>query len=569
MNTKPKVTNLQIRLNMVSGISRYIFLGLFLLAGLTTVIGAAAAPVITSPAPGSTLSGTSETFQWSANGSAVTEWWVYVGTSVGGKEIYDSGSLGSSTSTTVSRLPTDGSTVWVRLWYVDGDWQWVDFQYTAMEIGDPEIVLPLPGSLLTGATETFQWSANGTPVNEWWLYVGTTVGGNDLYDSGSIDSSTLAATVTGLPTDGSTVWVRLWYDSDHWHDVDFQYVTPNLNGIPVIISPADNGFVSPVDVMVQASASGFPANWSVDFVLDNQFGSPIHGIPAGGTWTWEASLGDLSTGTHTLTAVMVDEFSQQQPELAHEISFDVGDYLVIFGDSISEGIGDDDSSDNQSADGRNTSPGMAPILNDLLTGAKSYPHNVVVRGISGYESGDGLDEIINALSDHPESNYFLIMFGTNDASPSLPVPHGLGLEPGDAGYPGSYKDNMQRIIDEVQAAGKIALLAKPPVSYGDCTGPSVCQSFVQLGIAPEDAVANKDYLQKYGQVVDQLITENGLELDPVGSPGILFVAPDLYIHYLGTGLDGAGKSPVFDDWLHPNGTGYQDMADLWLLSLVP
>jgi hypothetical protein len=56
---------------------------------------------------------------------------LYVGTSVGGNEIYDSGSLGSSVSATVSRLPTDGSTVWVRLWYVSDGWQSVDFQYTA------------------------------------------------------------------------------------------------------------------------------------------------------------------------------------------------------------------------------------------------------------------------------------------------------------------------------------------------------------------------------------------------------------------------------------------------------
>ena len=46
--------------------------------------------------------------------------------------ILDSGALGTSTSTTVSGLPTDGSIVYVRLWYyTGGSWEKEDFQYIA------------------------------------------------------------------------------------------------------------------------------------------------------------------------------------------------------------------------------------------------------------------------------------------------------------------------------------------------------------------------------------------------------------------------------------------------------
>ena len=371
----------------------------------------AATPAITSPTPGSTLAGSTVTFSWSDNGTSVSEWWLYVGTSLGGWEIHDSGSLGSSTSTTVSGLPTNGSTVYVRLWYkTGGSWESVDSQYatggggmvsittskstyttsesivvnwsngpgysldwiglseqgssshdyidwtyiggatsgshsfsslpagnyearfyldngytildtdlfevtggggmvsittskstyttsesivvnwsngpgysldwiglseqgssshdyidwtyiggatsgshgfsslpagnyearfylddgytildTALfevtgTIGTPWITSPEPGSTLSGSKVTFSWSDNGTSVSEWWLYVGKSLGGSEIHNSGSLGSST-STTVNGLPTDGSTVYVRLWWLKNGlvWLYLDFKY----------------------------------------------------------------------------------------------------------------------------------------------------------------------------------------------------------------------------------------------------------------------------------------------------------------------------------------------------------
>jgi hypothetical protein len=94
--------------------------------------GGTANAAITSidPPNGSTLTGASQTFSWT--GTGVTEWWLYVGTSVGAKDIDNSGSLGTATSHTVNGLPTDGSTVHVRLWYrIGGSWSKTDFTYTA------------------------------------------------------------------------------------------------------------------------------------------------------------------------------------------------------------------------------------------------------------------------------------------------------------------------------------------------------------------------------------------------------------------------------------------------------
>ena len=98
-----------------------------------------AAPAITSPAPGSTLSGATETFSWTAGGTPnIIEWWLYVGTTgVGSNNLYNS-STGTATSAEVSGLPTNGSTVYVRLyWLISGQTSWArtDYTYTAFTSG--------------------------------------------------------------------------------------------------------------------------------------------------------------------------------------------------------------------------------------------------------------------------------------------------------------------------------------------------------------------------------------------------------------------------------------------------
>ncbi len=74
----------------------------------------------------------------------------------------------------------------------------------------PEILTPAPDSTLAGATETFTYTANGQPVARWVLWVGRTPGGKSIHDSGWLGTAT-SHTVTGLPTTGRPVHVRLWY----------------------------------------------------------------------------------------------------------------------------------------------------------------------------------------------------------------------------------------------------------------------------------------------------------------------------------------------------------------------
>jgi len=97
----------------------------------TAPSGGCGTPAITSPPPGSTLTSSTATFQWSS-GTGVTNYYLYVGKSVGTNDIYDSNG-GLNLSSTVTDLPTDGSKLYVRLWWVaaDGAWHYVDYTYTA------------------------------------------------------------------------------------------------------------------------------------------------------------------------------------------------------------------------------------------------------------------------------------------------------------------------------------------------------------------------------------------------------------------------------------------------------
>ena len=88
--------------------------------------------MITSPADGSTLSGSSEPFTWSAEGEAVTRWRLEVGTTPDGTDLSVQAVDGAVLSTLVTGLPTDGSTVYVNLkWRISGVTSVASYTYTA------------------------------------------------------------------------------------------------------------------------------------------------------------------------------------------------------------------------------------------------------------------------------------------------------------------------------------------------------------------------------------------------------------------------------------------------------
>ena len=210
--------------------------------------------------------------------------------------------------------------------------------------------------------------------------------------------------------------------------------------------------------------------------------------------------------------------------------------------------------DNYSADGRQVSRGYPPLLNDLLTSSLGHPQTIVNEGIGGTVSAQGVTIISTLLAQHERSQHFLVQYGINDTSNFMPVPSGKGLTPAAPDYPGTFKHNMQQIIDAVQAAGKEIYLGKPPVMLANNSvdGP------------PFDNIDSSNTLiREYGAVLDELVVENDIAL----------TATDFYelfdeIITSGPNIDKPRYEVEYFDYLHPNGTGYQSIANLWYQKLM-
>ena len=80
---------------------------------------------------------------------------------------------------------------------------------------------------MTGSSATFQWTPSAE-ATAFWIDVGSTAGGNQYYQSGSLSPSTLSAKVTGLPTNGSTIYVTMYsLTSGQWVSNAYTYTAYN------------------------------------------------------------------------------------------------------------------------------------------------------------------------------------------------------------------------------------------------------------------------------------------------------------------------------------------------------
>lgn len=174
----------------------------------TSTTSPPAAAALTAPVNGSTFTGAAASFAWS-EGLGIDEYLLEIGSTVGGKNIYRR-SQARNRSLVLSGLPTNGSTVYVRLWSRSGTtWMYNDYQYSAANLTGVAAALTshADGATLTDATATFTWSP-GVAIKEYKLSIGTAPGKTDIFNK----SAGLGTTITayGLPTNGSTLYVRLW-----------------------------------------------------------------------------------------------------------------------------------------------------------------------------------------------------------------------------------------------------------------------------------------------------------------------------------------------------------------------
>jgi lysophospholipase L1-like esterase len=240
----------------------------------------------------------------------------------------------------------------------------------------------------------------------------------------------------------------------------------------------------------------------------------------GGRWN---SLGVYSFVAGASYSVTITSQPGPSSTCADAVKFayfaDLVEYVAV-GDSITFGSHDDIPADGY---------GYEPILASLLTASNGYPNIVINEGVSGDTSADGAIWISDTLASHPSAEYYLVMYGTNDAFFPA-VPSGLGLNPGDPGYIGSFKESMQNILSAIIAAGKTPYLAKVPYTT--------------------DPLISITSIQNYNLVIDELFFDNG----------IMIIPPDFYSYF-------QSHPGELDDGIHPNGMGYRSMADMWFAAL--
>lgn len=281
-----------------------------------------------------------------------------------------------------------------------------------------------------------------------------------------------------------------------------------------LIEPYPGSVESSQNLKVRASVCldpGLFPGWSVEFRLDSGMQRAVVATAPYQHVFDAVPFGEHSVEARILNAQGIHVLDENTAHTVNGVA--VGDYFVAIGDSITAGVGDDIPGDDVSGDSRNLEGGFTPILSDLLTSKRSHPVFIAMEGIPGITSAGGLDRLPTVISKHPKAEYFLILFGTNDANQTPSVP------------PDDFKVNLQNMIDLIKLSGAEPILAKIPYSLKTTINPAI---------------------QLYNQKIEELVTENSISIAP----------PDFYLYF-------QENQNRFSDKFHPDGIGYQNMASLW------
>jgi glucose/arabinose dehydrogenase len=180
------------------------------------------------------------------------------------------------------------------------------------------ITSPTPGSVLPGAVASFAWTA-GTGVSAYQLDVGTSPAGTQVFASGPVTSH--SATVTGLPMNGGTVYVRLWSSiGGNWEYDDYTYVAAPPPQTVTLVLAAASGSVGEAagtaSVTVRLTTSdGKPTSGAVTVHYATANGSATAGsdyTAASGTVSFAA--GSASGATRAVTVPILNDSGAESGE---------------------------------------------------------------------------------------------------------------------------------------------------------------------------------------------------------------------------------------------------------------
>jgi len=329
---------------------------------------------------------------------------------------------------------------------------------------------------------------------------------------------------------------------------------------PSVTQPKDIRLTAPLTGDIQTGSTivakaelPVSTGGNVKFILDE--GDAEERVEIDMQEPYTAVFENVKRGEHTIDVYLLNDAGmisteEEKHDKVHHIGTG-GKILVAVGDSITKGYPDYKCTestlkycaDNVSKDGRNSGGGFEPVLNDLLTQEKGYPHSIVNEGVLGETSRGGLSRITDVIKRYPDAEAYLIMYGTNDARSS----NNISVE--------MFKSTMQQIIDKIKSAEKKPFLAKIPRVLGESyNGPS----YEEQNMNPEDGERNSR-IRQFNQAIDELIVNNNITVP----------APDFYNRFRDLFGDSYSRTlqDGYADNLHPDGMGYDRMAEIWKESL--
>lgn len=191
-------------------------------SGTATVISS-----LTSPAPGSALSGSSATFTWDS--VAASTFRFQLGSAPGGNDLYDSG-VTSQKSVVVTGLPTLGIAMNATLSYKwNGQWYAVGYQFIEAL---PVLLTPPAGSTLAGSSAKFTWDPGAS--TRFIFRLGSVSGGDNVYESGVIGRT--STTANKLPTNGETLYATLYFEwKGKWYAHRYTFLA--ATSLPRLLTP--------------------------------------------------------------------------------------------------------------------------------------------------------------------------------------------------------------------------------------------------------------------------------------------------------------------------------------------
>jgi hypothetical protein len=176
------------------------------------------AALLTNPTNGETDVARNLTVQWTTVSNAQA-YELYIGTTAGANNIYN-GRQVQVTSQSISGLPAN-ETLYARIWTeLSGVWYHTDVSFSTA----PAAILtsPLNGQTAVDPEQPFTWTAvsNGQAYELW---VGTTLGGYDVFQGSEIQGTTQL--VSNMPV-GTTLFARLWTEvGGAWYPSDISFTT--------------------------------------------------------------------------------------------------------------------------------------------------------------------------------------------------------------------------------------------------------------------------------------------------------------------------------------------------------